>query len=386
MLTNRKIDLDTQQTIGKPVVFEQNEWARDKLTEIWGDNKADYFVNPSRAPRKSSQDVRIQEDIHKNLSDPRNRGSSRSGLYAYMIWDNLRDDAKSKYKVYSIEKDLQNLNYYERVKEKLADDFAKSTGNLKLNKENETTKLNNKYCESSRIRRNKIFRSEIELMYRSSKMNENKVSMMRANGPLPDMNDSEGKDSIIRYLPPIINLNNDQLKSTRHNNNSNLEFISSHINQKKYKKKLDEHLAKQGDHANFQMIENTKSNQSGRNSNLKMETQNIKLHFLSERPAREYMGSKGNDIENGDTNRSLYTDTTQSDNMSQLKIEDSKTKELEYQLPEKSENALVPYDSKAVSYPPLSMHALMEYKPMIKAPGIGDFENGKRKLFKLEPC
>ena len=119
---------------------------------------------------------------------------------------------------------------------------------------------------------------------------------------------------------------------------------------------MDEHLAKQGDHANFQMIENTKSNQSGRNSNLKMETQNIKLHFLSERPAREYMGSKGNDIENGDTNRSLYTDTTQSDNMSQLKIEDSKTKELEYQLPEKSENALVPYDSSTLFIFVLSLY------------------------------
>lgn len=48
---------------------------------------------------------------------------------------------------------------------------------------------------------------KIELMYRSSKMNEQKVNVMRANVPLPDMNDNEGKDSIIRYLPPIINLN-----------------------------------------------------------------------------------------------------------------------------------------------------------------------------------
>ncbi len=48
---------------------------------------------------------------------------------------------------------------------------------------------------------------KVELMYRSSKMNEEKVNVMRANVPLPDINDVEGKDSIIRYLPPINNLN-----------------------------------------------------------------------------------------------------------------------------------------------------------------------------------
>ena len=48
---------------------------------------------------------------------------------------------------------------------------------------------------------------KIELMYRSSKMNEEKVNVMRSNVPLPDLNDAEGKDSIVRYLPPIVNLN-----------------------------------------------------------------------------------------------------------------------------------------------------------------------------------
>lgn len=89
----------------KSMVYEQNEWVRDKLSEIWGDNKADYFVNPQRAPRKTSSDMRIESDFRKNLSNPKNRGS-RTGLYAYMIWDNLREDAGSKYKVYSLDKDL----------------------------------------------------------------------------------------------------------------------------------------------------------------------------------------------------------------------------------------------------------------------------------------
>ena len=50
--------------------------------------------------------MRIENDFRKNLSNPKNRGS-RTGLYAYMIWDNLREDAGvNKFKVYSLEKDL----------------------------------------------------------------------------------------------------------------------------------------------------------------------------------------------------------------------------------------------------------------------------------------
>ncbi len=47
---------------------------------------------------------------------------------------------------------------------------------------------------------------KIELMYRSSKLNEERVNVMRSNSPLPNINDNDGKESIIRYLPPI-NLN-----------------------------------------------------------------------------------------------------------------------------------------------------------------------------------
>lgn len=34
-------------------------------------------------------------------------------------------------------------------------------------------------------------------------------------------------------------------------------------------------------------------------------------------------------------------------------------------------------------YPPLTLNALMEYKPLIKAPGVGEFENGQTKLYKF---
>lgn len=40
-------------------------------------------------------------------------------------------------------------------------------------------------------------------MYRSSKMNEEKFGVLRADSPLPDLNDKDGKEGISRYLPPI---------------------------------------------------------------------------------------------------------------------------------------------------------------------------------------
>jgi hypothetical protein len=57
------------------------------------------------------------------------------------------------------------------------------------------------------IKKELFIPSKIELMYRSSKMNEERMMLMRTNSPLPDLNDLNGKESIIRYLPSI-NLHN----------------------------------------------------------------------------------------------------------------------------------------------------------------------------------
>jgi hypothetical protein len=40
-------------------------------------------------------------------------------------------------------------------------------------------------------------------MYRSSKMNEEKFGVLRADSPIPDLNDRYGNESISKYLPPI---------------------------------------------------------------------------------------------------------------------------------------------------------------------------------------
>ena len=69
---------------------------------------------------------------------------------------------------------------------------------------------------------NKFNSKKVELMYRSSKLNEQRVNIMRTNSPLPNVNDNEGKESIIRYLPPI-NLNEVSLKNFFYGNKTVLK-------------------------------------------------------------------------------------------------------------------------------------------------------------------
>jgi len=197
-------------------------------------------------------------------------------------------------------------------------------------------------------------------------MNEEKMNVMRANMPLPDINDVDGKDSIIRYLPPINNLNAvislkvllvkkkkqqlinsvfsiQEFRSVSRNQHSSLEFVQSPTMRKKYKKRLEQMSSlNKNDTASFNMVDASKSTNINEKANnrLKFEIQNVKLHFLTERPAREYLAQKA--IEFGDNNQSL--DTTHSDEMAQLRIEDVKTEE-PGGFTDSKMNALVPYDS-----------------------------------------
>jgi hypothetical protein len=72
--------------------------------------------------------------------------------------------------------------------------------NLADNATNRNAQSNSDY---SRMKRARILRNELELMYRSSKLNAEKVNILQSNANLPDLNDNQGKESISRYLPLI---------------------------------------------------------------------------------------------------------------------------------------------------------------------------------------
>jgi hypothetical protein len=86
--------------MSNPLV-EHNEWIRNRLARIWGDNEADYFVNPNRSTQKSN-DVggAKQSSLGQKLK-------GRSGLYAYSIWENMRDESKTNLRPFELDKELQ---------------------------------------------------------------------------------------------------------------------------------------------------------------------------------------------------------------------------------------------------------------------------------------
>lgn len=145
---------------------------------------------------------------------------------------------------------------------------------------------------------------------------------------------------------------------------------------KKYKKKIDQNLALQNQVANFSIVDS----KADKNNKAKMEIQNVKLHFLTERPAREYMAPKGNE---GDENRSC--DVSQSEEFHQLGIENAPSKEPEsYQ--DKNIGALVPYDSSnfKTNFSILSIKLKLKFK-LTRQVILKTFIYGILLYYKLNP-
>ena len=51
------------------------------------------------------------------------------------------------------------------------------------------------------------YRHQMELMFRSSTMNEDKCRVLMYNNPPPDMNNWSGDESVQRYIPTIMDQN-----------------------------------------------------------------------------------------------------------------------------------------------------------------------------------
>ena len=55
--------------------------------------------------------------------------------------------------------------------------------------------------DQTRIHNAQDFRHKVELMFRSSNINQDRTKVLLYNNPPPDLNDQEGKEGIDRYLP-----------------------------------------------------------------------------------------------------------------------------------------------------------------------------------------
>ncbi len=92
---------------------------------------------------------------------------------------------------------------------------------------------------------------------------------------------------------------------------------------------------------------------------------------MSEIPYHHYLNHKWNE----------HSSTSQNED-NEMENENNKIVAI-YEDSEKQEDKQKNDSLQSVQYPPLSMNALMEYKPLIKAPGYGEFKHGKPKLFNM---
>lgn len=58
--------------------------------------------------------------------------------------------------------------------------------------------------DQSQIRNAQDFRHKVELMFRSSHINEDRSKVLMFNNPMPDLNNKQGEESVDRYLPSWI--------------------------------------------------------------------------------------------------------------------------------------------------------------------------------------
>jgi hypothetical protein len=93
-------------------VAQQNEWVRQQLAKLWDENQADYFTNPSRIIQKreeidKNEYLKVRANHINNRSKP-----NRTGLFAYNIWDNIRDDTQNRLKPFDLEKELKVIYFF----------------------------------------------------------------------------------------------------------------------------------------------------------------------------------------------------------------------------------------------------------------------------------
>jgi hypothetical protein len=240
------------------------------------------------------------------------------------------------------------------------------------------------------------------------------------------------KSSIDRFLPGI-DLGEVARRAPRVN--SSLEMITAPIMREKYQREMEKKLAMPTDNVVFNLVDQdteAKNSHTGRK---------VRLEFLNNVSYLKYMksnqGKKQLSGLDGGKKESGVTHLTETERMDEAKsvvsdvegggenVEDD-LDEQEYAVDEdtgdyenvKQEGALILYDLKTkltkmernqttlctpksspnlfgsgansaraadslMEFPPLSMNALMEYKPVLVAPGKGDFDQGRPRVFKL---
>ena len=104
-------------------INENSHFIKENLEKIWGENQAEYFSNPARLVNRTDDaneatdrtkviTNRIENQRKSSKQNPTAAAtSSQKGLYAFTIWENIREDTKKKLRHFNLEKELQVSNY-----------------------------------------------------------------------------------------------------------------------------------------------------------------------------------------------------------------------------------------------------------------------------------
>lgn len=137
----------------------------------------------------------------------------------------------------------------------------------------------------------------------------------------------------------------------------------SPLNRHKYRQELEKKTHEKSATVDYLMIKNRNSSEESSRPHVK----NVKLTFLADKSSQMSTGIVKNQL-------------------NETKV-DNTFDELDEKLRTKSTGPLSQNnvkDTRVSVFPPLTMNALIEYHQLVKAPGLGDFENGRAKMFKIK--
>ena len=64
-----------------------------------------------------------------------------------------------------------------------------------------------------RVHNAQTSRHKLELMFRSSHMNEDRAAVLQFNNPIPDLNNRNGGESVARYLPSWLDTSPEEVRT-----------------------------------------------------------------------------------------------------------------------------------------------------------------------------
>ena len=206
-----------------------------------------------------------------------------------------------------------------------------------------------------------------------------------------DMQDAlyHRKESIVKYLHKV-NLREPYRPPKI---NSSLELVSSQTMKHRYKQKLEKKMSEPNDNVIYDLLDSKNLSEQSRNDSKQQQpSRRVRLEFLNDVSFRNYMNFV-QVKETREENESAVA-VTKALVLYDLENQQVKTKKNRSAVltpistpnffPDGSKSERSAAAAASGMFPPLTLNALMEYKAVLVAPGRGEFEHGRPKVFRLK--